>query len=78
VRVWIRTTRNTGVSLGVAGLLILAPFLLAAWGVYFAALAVYVIARLAVEGIEAIGRRAEDRQARHQAGITRPARPTGR
>jgi hypothetical protein len=66
VRVWIRTTRNTGVSLGAAGLLLLAPFLLAAWAVYFAALIVYVIGKLAVEGIEAIARHAESRQARRR------------
>jgi hypothetical protein len=63
VRVWIRTTRNTGVSLGPVALLLLGPFLLTAWVLYAAALIVYVIGRLAVEGIEAAARRAEDRQA---------------
>jgi hypothetical protein len=68
VRVWIRTTRNTGISLGPLGLLILGPFLLAAWAVYLAALIVYVTGRLIVEGVEAAGRRAEHRQAQRRGG----------
>jgi hypothetical protein len=67
MRVWIRTSRRTGVSLGCAGLLILGPVLLLIWLVYAAALIVYLLGKLVVEGIEAIGRRAEDRQARRQA-----------
>jgi hypothetical protein len=75
VRVWVRTSRRTGVSLGPVALLILLPFLLCAWIVYAAAMILYIIGKLVVEGIEAIGRHAEDRQA---ARTTRPARPTGR
>jgi hypothetical protein len=67
LRVWIRTTRNTGVSLGCLGLLVLGPFLLLAWVLYAAALIVYVIGRLVVEGIEAIGRHAETKQAQRHA-----------
>jgi hypothetical protein len=64
--VWFRTSRRTGISLGPVALLILGPFLLAAWAVYFAALVVYFAGKLVVEGIEAAGRRAEDRQARRR------------
>jgi hypothetical protein len=72
MRVWFRTSRNTGISLGPLGLLILGPFLLAAWAVYFAALLVYVTGKLIVEGIEAAGRHAEHRQARRRGtAVTR-------
>ena len=66
MRVWFRTSRRTGISLGPVALLILGPFLLAAWIVYFAALIVYFAGKLVVEGIEAVGRRAQDRQARRR------------
>jgi hypothetical protein len=55
VRLYVRTTRNTGVSLGPVALLILGPFLLAMWAVYAAALLVYTVARLLVAAVEAIG-----------------------
>jgi hypothetical protein len=66
MRVWIRTSRNTGISLGCAGLLILGPFLLIAWLVYLTGLLVYALGWLVVQGVEAAGRRAEDRQARRR------------
>jgi hypothetical protein len=66
VRVWVRTSRRTGVSLGPVALLVLAPVLLCAWILYVAALAVYGIGWLLVQGIEAIARHAENRQARRQ------------
>lgn len=55
MRLYVRTTRNTGVSLGPVALLILGPFLLAMWAVYAAALLVYTVARLLVAAVEAIG-----------------------
>jgi len=61
VRVWIRTTRNTGVSLGPVALLLLGPFLLTAWVLYAAALIVYVIGRLAVEAFAAVSARLSGR-----------------
>jgi hypothetical protein len=67
--VWFRTTRNTGVSLGPVALVVLAPFLLACWAVYVAALILFVAGSLAVHGIEAIARHAEDRQARLRAPV---------
>jgi hypothetical protein len=59
-------------------LVILGPFLLAAWAVYAAALVLCVIGGAAVRGIEALWRRAEARQARRHAGTARPRRPTPR
>jgi hypothetical protein len=66
MRVWFRTSRNTGISLGPLGLLIVGPFLLAAWAVYAAALIVFIIGSVAVHGIEAIARHAEHRQAQRR------------
>jgi hypothetical protein len=78
MRVWFRTSRNTGVSLGCLGLAVFGPFLVLGWAVYAAALVVYALGWAVVQGIEAIGRRAEERQARRHAGTMRPPRPRER
>jgi hypothetical protein len=66
VRVWARTSRHTGISLGPVALLILAPFLVVFWVLYLTGLVVYVIGKVAVEGIEAAARWAENRQAQRR------------
>jgi hypothetical protein len=66
VRVWVRTSRNTGVSVGPVALAIAAPFLLAGWLLYAACMIVYLAGREAVEGIEAIARWVEHKQAQRQ------------
>jgi hypothetical protein len=64
--VWVRLTRNVGISVNAGVLLALLPFLLAAWTVYAVVLIVYGLARLAVEGIEGAARRIEGRQSRRR------------
>jgi hypothetical protein len=66
VRAYVRTSRNTGLSLGPAGLLVLAVFLLAGWVLYAAALVVYGLGKGIVEGIEAAAGWAENRQIRRR------------
>lgn len=65
----MRTSRNTGISLGPVALLIIGPVILAAWVVYIAVMTVYGLGlivvrlgKLAVEGIEAAWQRIEHRQ----------------
>jgi hypothetical protein len=64
MRVWIRTSRHTGVSLGPVALLVLLPFLAAFWALYVAALLVCFLGVALVHGLEAAGRAIEHRQAR--------------
>jgi hypothetical protein len=64
LRVWFRTTRNTGVSLGPVALLVLLPFLVCFWVVYAAAVIVCAIGVAAVHGLEAAAGAIEGRQAR--------------
>ena len=64
MRVYVRTTRGTGISLGPVALIVLGPFLLCLWLVYAAALLVYFGALLLVAAAEAIGDAAERRQRR--------------
>jgi hypothetical protein len=62
MRLYVRTSRNTGVSLGPVALVILGPFLLAMWVVYVVALLVYWAGLVVVAGVEAIGDAMERRQ----------------
>ncbi len=62
----MRTSRRTGVSVGPAGMMLVAFGYLVIGTVYLAGLAVWWLARLITEGIEAIGERIERRQQARQ------------
>lgn len=66
MRVIVRTSRWSAVSLGPVALLVLGPFIAAVWLVYVLALVIYWTGRIIVEAVENIADAAEQRQLRRQ------------
>lgn len=69
MRLYVRTSRRTGVSVGPVALIVLGPFMLMGWLLYLGLLALYGFgwllvkaAGLVVDGIEAAWDRFEQRQ----------------